>query len=431
MVEAQPERPFYLRNGNWVTCGVVGLLFPKEAIEIEYRGQTLVLIPGAKQKDDRFGNIYPMVALDVPGGMSFEDGQRLIAAFLSSVAWVKRAPIQAAMWSGGNLPRPLGGKDARIETDDRFALDYLPEPVEERTKVALALYREGLTLNNIAYQCLSLFKVLNLVEGGGPAQIAWIDANWQAASNIVFGLHDWVQRANLQPGQTVGNYLYATNRCAVAHANSNPTAQNPMVDPDDPSDRQRLTFDWPMVKALIEYLIENTLGVKSDMTVFREHLYELDGFKALFGPDLVARIIAGEEVAPAVFPALPAMSVRLAHESTYPPLERMAVTVADCADGTVGLMLDSPEGLTTLLLGLDFRNERVEFSLAHGIATEDDGTRRAALDHASVLRFRRRYIGNGCLEVWTQGRRISRKDAYLPENIDLGFRSQMEFSWID
>lgn len=36
-----------------MTCGVVGLRFPKEAVEIEYRGQKLVLIPGARQKDDR------------------------------------------------------------------------------------------------------------------------------------------------------------------------------------------------------------------------------------------------------------------------------------------------------------------------------------------------------------------------------------------
>lgn len=94
-------------------------------------------------------------------------------------------------------------------------------------------------------------------------------------------------------------------------------------------------------------------------------------------------------------------------------------TVGDCANGEVGLMLDANDGLTTCLLGLDFRNERVEFNLALGIATVDDGSVKAALDHASALRFKRRYLGNGGLEVWAKGRRISRKDAYLPENIDL------------
>ena len=53
------------------------------------------------------------------------------------------------------------------------------------------------------------------------------------------------------------------------------------------------------------YPIETTLSVKSTMTVYREHLYELQGFKALFGRDLVARIVAGEEVATGDFPSIP------------------------------------------------------------------------------------------------------------------------------
>jgi hypothetical protein len=53
-----------------------------------------------------------------------------------------------------------------------------------------------------------------------------------------------------------------------------------------------------MVKALAEHFIEQEFGVKSDTTVYSEHLYELAGLAEFFGPILVGRIKAGEEVPP-------------------------------------------------------------------------------------------------------------------------------------
>jgi hypothetical protein len=83
----------------------------------------------------------------------------------------------------------------------------------------------------------------------------------------------------------------------------------------------------------------------------------------------------------------------------------------------VGLQLESAGGTVSILLGLDFPAERLHYDLDEGTATVDDGSRAAVLHHASVLRFQRRYIGNGSLEIWSGGRRLARKDAYLPENI--------------
>jgi len=46
--------------------------------------------------------------------------------------------------------------------------------------------------------------------------------------------------------------LYASGRCAVAHA-----FNDPVVDPDDPKDVFRLSADMPVAKALAEHLIEH------------------------------------------------------------------------------------------------------------------------------------------------------------------------------
>ncbi|MGH9022969.1 MAG: methylamine utilization protein MauJ, partial [Acidimicrobiia bacterium] len=64
--------------------------------------------------------------------------------------------------------------------------------------------------------------------------------------------------------------MYAAGRSAVAHANA-----DPVVDPDHPEDTLRLQRDLPLIKALAAFAIEHDLGVKSQGTVWREHLYEL------------------------------------------------------------------------------------------------------------------------------------------------------------
>jgi hypothetical protein len=51
------------------------------------------------------------------------------------------------------------------------------------------------------------------------------------------------------------------------------------VDPDDPQDTERLARDLPLMKAVAEYAIEHELGVRSMRTIWREHLYELAGFR--------------------------------------------------------------------------------------------------------------------------------------------------------
>lgn len=412
-----PAVPFYHHQGNWVVCGISGeVLWPETAQEISFRGYRLVLIPGeVAQQNPQFGNMYPRVAFDLPGGMSFEDGQRIISSFLSAVAWVRRVPLVAEQWAGGNHPMKIGGQRATTRTDPRFQVDDIPQVDDPQVLLALAFYREGLSLNNVAYQCLSFFKVLNLVLGNGKKfQIPWMDANYEAAAAETFGLQDWVQRMGIDGvNQTVGQYLYGSNRCAVAHAD-----MDPVVDPDDPVDRLRLHQDLPMVRAMAEYLIETTLGVKSSRTIYSEHLYELAGFKALLGPDLIARIVAEPEVELDAFPGLPPLSVRQTFDRPYLGLEGMAANVIDCADGVVALYLVSPDTPTSVLVALDFREERLYFDLERGITSDDDGTLVSAQAALARIHFVHRYIGNGALEIWSGANRLSRCDPYLPHNID-------------
>jgi len=50
-------------------------------------------------------------------------------------------------------------------------------------------------------------------------------------------------------------YLYASGRCAVAHAYA-----QPLIDADDPGDLLRRRKDLPVIRALAEYAIEHDLA---------------------------------------------------------------------------------------------------------------------------------------------------------------------------
>jgi len=409
--------PAWHKPGQWVMCGITGMGFPAETREFEFRGRTLYLIPGTPAKPgDKFGDLYPVVAFE-HSGMSFEDGQRLISAFVNSLAWVRKAGIRTAQFGGGSRVHGLGGQDARAIVDDRFELDYVPDPADDKARLALGFYREGLTINSVAYQCLSFFKILNIAFGNGKGQIDWIDKNIaDARKHDAWSTREWEKKAGFDPKvDTPGSYLYVSNRCAVAHA-----FNDPLIDPDDPDDRRRLADDLPMVRVLAEHFIEKEFGVKSAQTVWREHLYELQGFTDAFGAPLVARIKAKEEVPLADFPGLPALSIRQAHMAPFASFEDMAVELIDCHEGKVNLAMTSPAGVATVLLVLDFADERLDFEIFQHMAVEDDGSLAGAQAELDRARFVDRYLGNGKLEVWSGGQRIGRKDAFIPVNMDPG-----------
>ncbi|WPZ13479.1 hypothetical protein T8J41_15165 [Nitratireductor rhodophyticola] len=411
------EVPPYHKHGQWVQCGIVGMSFPKEPMEFTFCGHTLYLLPGRpKGENDKFGDLYPVVAVE-HSGMSFEDGQRLISTFINSVAWARKTGIRTAQFGGGSRIQGLGGHDAKALVDDHFELNYVPEPADEAARLALAFYREGLTLNSVAYQCLSFFKILNIALSNSNAQIEWIDANIAEAQKLdPHSTRDWEKKAGFDPNnQTAGNYLYVSNRCAVAHAFS-----DPLIDPDDPADLRRLANDLPMVKALAEHFIEQEFGVKSALTVWREHRYELAGFTELFGDELVARIKAGEEVPIGEFPGVQPLSVRLAFRDLFSSFEDMSVEVVDCADQKVNLALNSANGLASVMLVLDFGVERLDFDIFHHMATEDDGSAEGAKAELDKLRFIDSHLLNGKLEIWAGAQRLSRKDAFIPVNVDMG-----------
>jgi hypothetical protein len=291
-----------------------------------------------------------------------------------------------------------------------FRPDYLPTPHDSRGVLALAFYREALTVNSIPYSFLGFFKVINIGHERGPAQIDWITQTLGVLqSHEVKTRVQTLQRL----GHSVGEYLYESGRCAVAHAYA-----QPLVNPEEPEDLDRLSKDLPVVRALAERFIEYELGIKSGHNVWREHLYELEGFRRLMGEPLLARIKSGEQLDASMLPPIPSIDLRLRDAPTFECFVNLRIVEATARDALLALECASPDGLASVGIGLNFAEERLLFDPQRS-AIKDDGSEQAIRHVLAWFGFFKKYLGNGILQVWDHDRDelLGRCDPFIPENI--------------
>ena len=204
----------------------------------------------------------------------------------------------------------------------------------------------------------------------------------------------------------------------MAHA-----AEEPIIDPDDPTDTRRLWTERPIVIELAERAIEQRLGVETTFTVYDKHLYELDGFKCILGDAIVGHLVRGDNPAAETMVDIPNIAVRIRHQEPYAPL--LNLTIKEMTRGgphAIRLVYCLGDDLIIFCVTLDFAEERLHFSLFTDIGYQDDGSAEAAEMIAEVLRFQGDLGGNGQLQIVDAdtGQLISRKDAYMPVNMFFG-----------
>jgi hypothetical protein len=415
--------------GNWVVANVrSSVAWPLQVEVVEFRGNRIFLVPRSTTTivaDGSTFTMYPFAAVNLPAGTALREGRRLLSHFLSSLSWVESGGITVEHWSGGSRVHPMGENHMAGLVTSQFELDYLPDPTDQRSRWALAFYREGLSLerSNVAYATLSFFKILNIVADSGRRQKEWINSNisnFGSVNRVKFEIESRLTELKDSGVTDIGEYLYASCRCAVAHAGMNPT-----VDPENPDDMERLSKDLSLIRAMAAHVIEKALNVKSQHTVWREHLYELVGFKQIFGAELIAQITRGDKPDETNLVDIPTMNVQIQGKAPYGPLTNMNPVRAGYEGGVIHLVLESPDKRGTIGFRLDFPLERLHFEISEDLVYTDDGTPEAAEAVAEVKRFFRDYFGNGRLHIYNADTRslVSRKDAYLPMNMWLDFKA--------
>ena len=380
-------------------------------LRTEYDGLTIHIQP-------RMDEYCDVMSTFVRPGEDLQQIRLKLNRFLSAMAWKDN---NAYVTRGGTA----GG--ARLEDEDkprfnylekrritgyvisRFDFEHLVVATDDRQRLALALFRDGLNSDNEFYKFLSYYKIVNILHSRPDDQMRWINGS---IPSLKF---DAAKRAQeLSSVSDIGKYLYVQGRTAIAHAFG-----RPIRDPDEPSDRMEIRSDCSLIKALAERLIEHELGIPSLHTVWGEHLYELAGFKLLLGDELSAKLTRAESVPIQELPPMFKLMIGLKERQPYECLKRLEYRPVSCSGGVLVLETDPETQPMIVRLILDFSKETLEFDLRDFIYNEDHWKFGSELGE-SYYRFLWDYYGNGSLEIFDtiSGERLSHKTAFIPMNID-------------
>jgi len=375
----------------------------QELATVDFKGHTFVLLPETDQ-------LLPAIAVREDP----DHGRRLLMEFVSALTWSTPGAVTIQNFTGGSHPfrvaKNTGGR--QIVTAHRFQIDYLPAPDDGNTKLALAFYHEGTTLIHVhvPYSFLSFYKIINLVGGQrGAAQIAWMNERIPQIKG--HGTAERLKKLQMDNIDDIGNYLYQSGRCAIAHAGD---PRNPIVDPHNVEDQKRLSADLPLIANLAEIAIEE-MGVKTSMTVYREHRYELSALERLLDPGLVEQLKLGGAPQPDSLNVPPRYHIRIWGKERYKPLENMTAQAFRTRDGVLSIHCQSEDTRVFAIIRLDFQKYRLSADVGHA---NDDGTAEFIDDMIELSRYFWEHNGNGCLEVWTdENICLGRCDAFLPVNV--------------
>jgi hypothetical protein len=243
-------------DSKWLTLWVHSTGdWPRKETRLVFEGRTIILRPQTKPT-----NLKSLI-LELKG-LSIKDGRTLMNRFLSILSWCKDYGYELADGWGSQVEpgRPEALEVSISGWDFPFYRNLEKDP---KALLALALFREGMTVYSIPLKFLSFFKILNIfwddkkVTRKGGAQIN----NLVEGINALLGkIKDKQALARIKAIQNahsdVAKYLHESGRCAVAHA-----YRQPLVDPDDAADSFRLAEDMVVIKPMAEHKMEVDLKI--------------------------------------------------------------------------------------------------------------------------------------------------------------------------
>jgi hypothetical protein len=244
MIPEFVNRPTAMKK--WMIVSVESQAFwPINETSIEFNGRTLILRPpnGDTSADIRTAYLHPG---------QLQNALETIFRFLSAVSWWDDRPVFAERRSSCSTSElRLGKTPTNPILCDNFSYPEIGV-LDDKSRLALALYREARSVRSIPYEFLGYFKIINIRYDNRTSQEDWINKTTPvlADEDAKNRLRELAYKPN------IGHYMFVSGRCAIAHA-----SHNPVVCPDKPEDLFRLSSDMPVARALAEYIIRNELGI--------------------------------------------------------------------------------------------------------------------------------------------------------------------------
>ena len=151
---------------------------PRSHLQCEYDGFTLHIKPS---NDKLYADVIAVFA----GEDELENVQLRVNRFLSAMAWKDERAYVTLGCTGLataslDKTRPwFGHKEKRQSSDaiiGHYDFEHLQNPPGQNQKLALALYRDGLGVNNDFYRFLNFYKIINIGYSTGDKQMDWINS---------------------------------------------------------------------------------------------------------------------------------------------------------------------------------------------------------------------------------------------------------------
>lgn len=405
--EIVAETPGLLANGAWACINIeTRAPWPSKPQSFEFEGHEVWVIP---LSTDHYPGLATKLAID----LERVEGFALLHRALSVLTWLQNTGAVVTYMTGGNLPRMMGRqRSSGNALRDEFDLSDLPILVNPVAKLALALIREGRGLNHPGYSFLSFYRALEAAIPDGQARGAWVTANIDRIEG--HRAKDALVKLKAEVDGDIGTHLRDSGRHAIAHARG-----DPIINPDDPRDARRLEAERPIIEALAVLAVEERLGVDTSQKAWREHLYELRGWKKILPAAVIEASLLAQPPELQFDIDIPQINFRLRRSDPFPLLEGMEPVHAGLINQRIELVYRSVDGLVDIIFWLNFKDERLEFDLDKSFRVYEDGSAAAAKNGKERSRFIWEYFCNGEIQIWNavDGTLISRVDAFIPVNM--------------
>lgn len=393
-------------RGEWIVAAVDSQIsWPTQKQIVQYCDMDFVLFPQSLDDSAAVGLRSDQY------GITSDEARKWIMRFCSALCWSQGRGIEIVTWSGGNLPYRIGKVKGRSVVNYLEA-EHLPQVDSTEDKAALAFFREGLSLDNPFYAFLSLFKCISVIIPDGKRRAEWIHTAVEDLDD-----HRAKKRRDqlIADGINVGQYIWKEGRNAIAHAE-----KTPFVNPDETDDHFRLHQDIPLLKNLAELSIEQLRGIRRSHTIWKEHLYELKGFRDLMPSDLLKMLENSEPVPEGTTVELPDRYAVLAKRGPdINAFKDMRLEIFSQIEGGMVVDLISHDDTFRLRAALNFAQERFQFDPLNGIGfVPDHGNKQNVRNEISLLKFQRCILSNGHIEIWNQETEtmLGRSEPYIPRN---------------
>jgi hypothetical protein len=226
-----------------------------EQVVIRFEGRELVWHPNLEPDPDG-QHWWPGLTVVVNDPDDYAAEAELLHRFLSALTFQLKRPFEVVISGGSGTADPLAPPVPRaLRRGLGDLVTDAPAEVEveddERLRLVLALYREGLTSESPFYRFLSLWNALDAVFNNNvDAMTEFVNAH---APSLAAGREGYDP-----PPDNWASYLYDSNRNAIAHAVRRPGS--PVLDPDAPGDRARLHRDSRLVGDLVRGAVSEQWG---------------------------------------------------------------------------------------------------------------------------------------------------------------------------